>query len=104
VVLDAVWPYALAPNSYRDLLDEGLQLHKVKEVWLFQTEEPNLFFDIGDVFDLKLAALACHKSTVGDPMKAEFIERRTEAAKQAARGQNYQLGEAFLRLEVLQRL
>ncbi len=68
VVLDAVWPYALAPNSYRDLVDEGLQPHKVKEVWLFQTEEPNLFLDISDTFDIKLAACACHKSTVGDPI------------------------------------
>ena len=104
VVLDAVWPYALAPNSYRDLLDEGLQLHKVKEVWLFQTEEPNLFIDISDTFDIKLAACACHKSTVGDPMTAWFVGQRTEAAKKAAKGQNYQFGEAFLRMEVLQRL
>jgi LmbE family N-acetylglucosaminyl deacetylase len=104
VVLDAVWPYALAPNSYRDLLDEGLHLHKVKEVWLFQTEEPDLFIDISDVFDMKLAALSCHKSTVGDPMKEEFIQRRKEAAKLAAKGQNFELGEAFLRIKVLQRL
>jgi LmbE family N-acetylglucosaminyl deacetylase len=104
VVLDAVWPYALAPNSYRDLLDEGLHLHKVKEVWLFQTEEPDLFIDISDVFDTKLAACACHKSTVGDPMTSWFVGQRTEAAKRAAKGQNFELGEAFLRMEVLQRL
>ncbi len=104
VVLDAVWPYVLAPNSYRDLLDEGLQLHKVKEAWLFQTDEPNLFIDIDDTFDIKMAAIACHKSTVGDPMKASFVELRTEAAKKAAQGQNFQLGEAFLRMEILQRL
>lgn len=104
VVLDAVWPYALAPNSYRDLLDEGLQPHKVKEVWLFQTEEPNLFVDISDTFDIKLAACACHKSTVGDPMTSWFVGQRTEAARKAATGQNFEFGEAFLRMEVLQRL
>jgi LmbE family N-acetylglucosaminyl deacetylase len=104
VVLDAVWPYALAPNSYRNLMDEGLQLHKVKEVWLFQTEEPNLHFDISDVFDIKMAACACHKSTVGDPMTEQFAAQITERATMAARGQNYKLGEAFLRMEVLQRL
>jgi len=104
VVLDAVWPYALAPNSYRNLMDEGLRLHKVKEVWLFQTEEPNLHFDISDVFDIKMAACACHKSTVGDPMTEQFAAQITERATMAARGQNYKLGEAFLRMEVLQRL
>ena len=30
-VLDAVWPCALAPNSYRDLMEQGLQPHKVKD-------------------------------------------------------------------------
>ena len=104
VVLDAVWPYALAPNSYRDLLDEGLQLHKVKEVWLFQTEEPNLFIDISDTFDIKLAACACHKSTVGDPMTPGYDKGLRDQAKRAAKGQKYEFGEAFLRIEVLQRL
>jgi LmbE family N-acetylglucosaminyl deacetylase len=86
------------------LLDEGLQLHMVKEVWLFQTEEPDLRFDISDVFDIKMAAVACHKSTVGDPIAAEFAARIKEMAERGARGQNYKLGEAFLRIEVLQRL
>ncbi|MFC1921292.1 PIG-L deacetylase family protein [Chloroflexota bacterium] len=104
VVLDAVWPYALSPNAYRDLQDEGLQLHMVKEVWLFQTEEPDLRFDISNVFDIKMAAVECHKSTVGDPIGAEFADRIKEMAMRGAKGQDYRFGEAFLRLEVLQRL
>jgi LmbE family N-acetylglucosaminyl deacetylase len=104
VVLDAVWPYALAPNSYRDLLDEGLQLHKVKELWLFQTEEPNLCLDISDTLDIKIASLACQKSTVGDPMTAGYTAGLVSQARTAAKGQNFEFGENFLRIEVLQRL
>jgi LmbE family N-acetylglucosaminyl deacetylase len=104
VVLDAVWPYTQAPNSYRDLLDEGLQLHKVKELLLFQTEIPNVCFDISATINIKLASLACHKSTVGDPMTDKYTKGLTDQAERAAKGQNYKYGEDFLRLEVLQRL
>jgi LmbE family N-acetylglucosaminyl deacetylase len=104
VVLDAVWPYAQAPNSYRDLLDEGLQLHKVKELWLFQTEIPNMCVDISDTIEIKIASLACHKSTVGDPMTPGYDKGLRDQAKRAAKGQNYESGEDFLRMEVLQRL
>ena len=103
-VLDAIWPCALAPNTYRDLLEQGLQLHKVKEMLLWQTEEPNYRLDISDTFDIKKAALSCHKSQIGDPMEAEFEEILTNGATVAAEGENYRFGEAFHRLEVLQRL
>ena len=35
VVLDAVFPYARDHLSYPELLDEGLEPHKVHEVWLW---------------------------------------------------------------------
>jgi LmbE family N-acetylglucosaminyl deacetylase len=104
VVMDAVWPFALAPNTYPDLQEKGLQLHKVKEVLLWQTEEPNYLRDVGNVYDIKLAALACHKSQIGDPMEDEFVEYLKQYSMRAARGQNYNLGESFHRLQVLQRL
>jgi LmbE family N-acetylglucosaminyl deacetylase len=104
LVMDAVWPCALAPNTYRDLIREGYELHKVQEVWLWATEEPNYYRDITDTFDIKFAALKCHVSQIEDPPKADFIELVTGAAKKAAMGKNFKMGEAFHRLEVLQRL
>jgi LmbE family N-acetylglucosaminyl deacetylase len=104
VVMDAVWPYALAPNTYPDLLEQGFKLHKVKEVLLWQAEEPNYRCDISKTFDLKMAALSCHKSQIGDPVEPTFVESLMEMTTTAAKGQHYKLGEAFHRLEVLQRL
>ena len=104
VVMDAVWPCALAPNTYRDLLRQGYELHRVKEVLLWATEEPNYYCNIADTFDIKMAALSCHKSQVGDPTETEFIELVTGLNTKAALGQRYKLAEAFHRLEVLQRL
>ena len=102
--MDAVWPCAQAPNTYRDLLRQGYELHRVKEVLLWATQEPNYHRDITDTFKIKMAALSCHKSQVGDPTDKEFIELATRVNTEAAAGQKYQLGEALRRLEVMQRL
>jgi len=105
VVLDVVWPMALAPNTYRDLLKQGFQLHKVKEMLLWQAGEPNYYSDISDTFDIKMSAAHCHQSQIGaQGNNPEFAKFLTETAKTAAKAANYQWGEAFNRIEVLQRL
>jgi LmbE family N-acetylglucosaminyl deacetylase len=101
--LDVVWPYLLAPGTYRDLLEAGFQLHKVQEVLMWQTDNANYRVDITDTFDIKIAALRCHKSQV-DGMPDGWDERLKERAMEAAKGENYTLAEAFHREEVLQRL
>ena len=104
VVMDAVWPCAQAPNTYRDLLRQGYELHRVKEVLLWATEDPNYHCDITDTFETKMAALSRYKSQIGDPPETEFVELVTEQSKKAALGQQYKMGEAFHYLKVLQRL
>jgi LmbE family N-acetylglucosaminyl deacetylase len=102
--LDAIWPFALAPNSYLDLVEEGFYIHRVREVLLWQAEEPNCSYDISDTFEIKLAALCCLKSQLGDPVSSEDVEYIRERAKMAAKGKKYELGEAFYRLAVPKRL
>jgi LmbE family N-acetylglucosaminyl deacetylase len=104
-VLDVVWPMCLAPNSYRDLLEEGLQLHKVQEMLLWETIEPNYYRDISDTFNLKMKAVNCHQSQIGPHGNApDFPDILTEMAKSAGKVIGCQWGEAFHRIEVLQRL
>ena len=98
VLLDAVFPYARDHLAYPDLLEEGLEPHKVREVWLWGTEDPNYRSDITDTFDIKLAALRCHKSQVGDfPEVEQWLRQR---AKQMAEGEGFELAEAFHRVEI----
>ena len=104
LVMDAVWPCAHAPNTYRGLLKEGYKLHKVKQVLCYNPSEPNYVRDITAVFDIKVAALACHKSQVGDPTEATFIEYLTALNKKNAQGQDFKLGESFHRIDVPPRL
>ncbi len=100
VTLDAIFPYARDYLSYPELLEEGLQPHKVREVWFWAAEDPNYRSKITDTFDIKLAALGCHKSQVGNRLSPEMESRLRERAKQMAEGEDYELAEAFHRIEL----
>jgi LmbE family N-acetylglucosaminyl deacetylase len=100
VVLDAIFPYARDYHAYPDLIQEGFLPHKVREVLLWGTEDPNYRSNITDTFDTKLAALSCHKSQVGDNPTHGLAERLRERARMMARGENYELAEAFHRVEI----
>ncbi|MDP3879465.1 MAG: PIG-L deacetylase family protein [Dehalococcoidales bacterium] len=100
VTLDAIFPFARDYHAYPDLIAEGHMPHKVKEVFLWGSEEPNYCSDISDTFELKLAALHCHKSQVGDRMNHEMEERLMERCKTMAEGTDYELAEAFHRVEI----
>ncbi|MFC1920205.1 PIG-L deacetylase family protein [Chloroflexota bacterium] len=104
IVLDAVWPTALAPNTYRDLLEEGYKTHLVQEILLWMTKEPNFYSDITDTFETKLAAFKCHPSQTGDPVLPEFADRIRESAANSGKKLGCKYAEAFYREEVLQRL
>jgi LmbE family N-acetylglucosaminyl deacetylase len=101
VTLDAIFPYARDRLSYPDLLDEGLQPHTVKEVLLWASEDPNYRSDITDTFDVKVAALRCHKSQVGQNPSLELEKWLRQRHQTMAEGEDFELAEAFHRVEVL---
>jgi len=100
VVLDAIFPYARDFLAYPDLLEQGLQPHKVKEVLLWGSEDINYRSDITDTFDIKIAALRCHKSQIGDNPSSDLEERLRERYRIMAEGEDYELAEAFHRVEL----
>lgn len=99
VVMDAVFPYARDHLSYPDLLEEGLEPHKVREVWLWGADDANHYSDVTDTFDIKIKALGCHISQVGD-IPLEMRDRLRDWAKMMAEDQDYELGEAFHRIQM----
>ena len=100
VTLDAIFPYARDHLSYPDLLEEGLNPHKVKEALFWATEDPNYRSDITETFDIKLAALRCHKSQVGDDLALDLENWLRKRAIDMARGETFELAEAFHRIEI----
>lgn len=95
VVLDAVFPYARDHLAYPDLLQEGLAPHKVQEMLFWAAEEINLRQDVTETFELKLAALRCHKSQI-DPLDTpEWEARLRQRYRDNAKGERFEYAEAF---------
>jgi len=102
VTLDAVFPYARDHLSYPDLVKEGLHPHMVREILLWGSEDVNYRIDITKTFHLKLNALRCHKSQVGHILPQELEEWLRERHREMAKGEDFQLAEAFHRVEIWQ--
>jgi len=62
--LAAVYPDARNPHAHVDLLEQGLAPHTVPEVWIAHLDPPDVFVDVTDVFERKVAALSSHASQV----------------------------------------
>lgn len=99
VVLDAIFPFARDIHAYPGMPEEGLMPHKVKELLMWGSDDPNYCVDITATFEIKMKALACHKSQLGNRL-AEREERLRERAKKMAEGQCFALAEAFHREEI----
>jgi LmbE family N-acetylglucosaminyl deacetylase len=99
VVLDAVFPYARDHLAYPDLLGQGLKPHKVQEVLMWGSEQPNYFIDITNTYDIKMAALRCHQSQVGK-QPPEWEQRLRARYQTAPKELGYSLAEAFHRVEI----
>jgi LmbE family N-acetylglucosaminyl deacetylase len=93
VTIDAVYPIARNRPSFPELLDEGLDQFKVKELYLFGANDPNFEVDITDVQEMKFQALAAHQSQF-----PEGIERLWGFAERS-RDENGHIFEKFLRIE-----
>ena len=98
VALDCVYPLARDHLSFPDLLAQGLEPHKVREVYLIWWENPEVIVDISDTMDLKLKALACHASQMGDFAAVEARVR--ERAAQAGKAKGFAYAETFNRIVI----
>jgi LmbE family N-acetylglucosaminyl deacetylase len=113
LVMDMVWPYAYAPNAYPDLIKEGLEPHKVKEVWFWVPEQPNLKLDVTDTYEIKEKAICCHQTQIEDWMDSPdgyeeaqkgMMKFTRDIALKAAEGTEFKYAEAFARVVVPPRL
>jgi LmbE family N-acetylglucosaminyl deacetylase len=71
--LDAVFPSAETRLVFPELLDEGLDPHKVRAVFVHSSESPDTFIDISEALDVKLAALKEHRTQMGTWDPTEMI-------------------------------
>ena len=97
VVLDCVYPLARDRMAFPELLPDH-EPHTVREVYTIQWEQPSLVIDIADTMDLKLEAIRCHVSQVGD-VKA-FEERMRHRAATLGQTRGYAYAEGFDHIRV----
>lgn len=93
VALDATFPTARDRLTFPELLVDGYEPWKVRQVWLSGSDKPNVWVDIADTLDLKKAALLEHPSQLG----ADVVEFAEGFARMAAEGQDFEFAESFRR-------
>jgi len=95
--LDAVWS-AREWYIFPEQLVEGVEPWRVRQVYLFWTDQPDYWEDISSFLEQRIAALMRHVSQVGtDPEK--LAERVRQRAREAGEKPGYAAAEAFKRFE-----
>jgi LmbE family N-acetylglucosaminyl deacetylase len=93
--VEAVYPAAGSAYSFPELLDEGLTPHRVREMLFSGRVQQNYFEDISDTIDVKVSAIRCHRSQVGD--RSDFSEMLKNMARMNARELDFEYAEGFHR-------
>jgi len=73
--VDAVYPAARDRLNFPEQVAAGLAPHKVRQVYIWGSERANFEVDITEVIDVKLQALAAHRSQFGEDFVRTVLER-----------------------------
>jgi LmbE family N-acetylglucosaminyl deacetylase len=97
----AVYPDARNPRAYPELLEQGLEAHKVKEVWLPGFDQPDHYVDATGLVDKKIEAILCHRSQFEKPgmdpdAPAKWIKDRMRQTGEKA---GFEYAEAFKKIQ-----
>lgn len=96
--LAAIYPAARDRLNFPELWEEGLQPHKVREVYLSGAREPDVWIDIGEVLSLKIEALREHRSQFAD---FSWVEGRLrEPYRFPGQPEHIRYAEAFKHLSI----
>lgn len=90
--LDAIFPAAGQPNLFQELEAEGLTAHKPRKVYVTGWNQTDLYINITETIDVKVAALRAHRSQMGDWDPEPRIK---EWASERARGKEMAYAESF---------
>jgi LmbE family N-acetylglucosaminyl deacetylase len=92
--LAAVYPAARDRLNFPELIGEGLEPWKVRQVLVSGVERPNLYLDVSGTFERGLAALMKHASQIADPQAA--ADRVRQRAEELGADAGMPLANAFL--------
>jgi LmbE family N-acetylglucosaminyl deacetylase len=90
--LDATFPAAGQPNLFEELESEGLKAWKPRKVFATLWNDGDVYVNIDETIDTKIAALRAHKSQMKDWDPSDMVR---EWAAAAAKGKEMNYAEAF---------
>jgi LmbE family N-acetylglucosaminyl deacetylase len=90
--IDAVYPAARDRLNFPEHIAEGLEPHKVREIYIWGSDRTNFEVDITDVIEVKAQALLLHKTQ----FEEEFVRRALDIWK-TPEGKYF---EAFRRVQM----
>jgi LmbE family N-acetylglucosaminyl deacetylase len=95
--LSAVFPTARDRLTFPELLEEGLEPHKVREVWVLDDQAPDNYVDVTGYVEIAIEALKQHQTQVsGRDVASRMREGRSRTGDKV--GVKY--AEAFKRLRL----
>ena len=97
--LAAVFPTARDHMTFPELLDEGLEPHKVAEVWVMGHPDPDVHIDVTDHMETAVKALAEHHSQTGGRPYKELLPRMQEWRRSRSVGSGMLHSESFKKIQ-----
>lgn len=99
--LQAVYPDSRNPRAFRDLLCEGFQPHRVKEVWLPTFDQGEHVVDVTGYVQSKIDAILCHQSQFNKPHQDPDGPRKwiDERMREVGKRFGVEYAEVFTRIK-----
>ena len=98
---DAVYPYARDHLHFAEHMEDGLEPHKVRELWYWGMDTPNVIVDVTEGIERQIAALVWHESQIPGfnvPAGETIGDRVKKTATEWAEGYGFPYGAVFRRL------
>lgn len=98
-VTDAIYPLSRDLLSFPHHIEkEGLETHKVPEVYFFQSDKPTVKIDVKDFIDTKIKSIWAHKSQIDEPRETEKWVR--DRAAKVGKQDGLEAAEGFVLLKL----
>ena len=98
VAVDSAFTYAWNERHFPEqITKEGLEPHRVTEVYLWGSEVPNVFVDVSEYLQMKADSLTKHASQMRGPVEGR-LERVTNGARRSGERAGIPYAEGFRRI------